>query len=307
MASTEVTDDFYKRIETSDELSAKKRAILDFCQKYSDRKIALVTSGGTTVPLEKNTVRFIDNFSAGTRGAISAEYFLSHGYKVIFLHRHKSLAPFTRHLTGFGFLDCLKVEADGRISVIDDVAPTLRPVLDEYNKVKERDDLLRVSFISLSDYLWLLREAVQILNGHRSKALIYLAAAVSDFYVPDEFLALHKLQSSEGAPDLKLELVPKILAPLVKQWAPEAFTISFKLETDPTILKEKCRRALNTYRHRLVVGNILQTRRNVVYIVTADEDYAIETTDVEINNGVEIERKLVADLVVRHEKFMKDN
>jgi hypothetical protein len=38
--------------------------------------IACVTSGGTTVPLERNCVRFIDNFSAGTRGAVSTEQFL---------------------------------------------------------------------------------------------------------------------------------------------------------------------------------------------------------------------------------------
>ncbi len=38
------------------------------------RPVAIVTSGGTTVPLERNTVRFIDNFSTGTRGATSAEY-----------------------------------------------------------------------------------------------------------------------------------------------------------------------------------------------------------------------------------------
>lgn len=41
-----------------------------------NRRVVLVTSGGTTVPLENQTVRFIDNFSAGTRGATSAEYFL---------------------------------------------------------------------------------------------------------------------------------------------------------------------------------------------------------------------------------------
>jgi hypothetical protein len=35
--------------------------------------LVLVTSGGTVVPLERQTVRFLDNFSAGTRGAISAE------------------------------------------------------------------------------------------------------------------------------------------------------------------------------------------------------------------------------------------
>ena len=38
--------------------------------------VAFVTSGGTTVPLEKNTVRFIDNFSTGTRGTKCTEYAL---------------------------------------------------------------------------------------------------------------------------------------------------------------------------------------------------------------------------------------
>lgn len=36
-------------------------------------KIALVTSGGTSVPLEKNTVRSVENFSTGKRGSVSAE------------------------------------------------------------------------------------------------------------------------------------------------------------------------------------------------------------------------------------------
>ena len=40
------------------------------------RPVVVVTSGGTTVPLERQCVRFIDNFSAGTRGALSAEEFL---------------------------------------------------------------------------------------------------------------------------------------------------------------------------------------------------------------------------------------
>lgn len=35
--------------------------------------IVLVTSGGTAVPLERQTVRFLDNFSTGSRGALSAE------------------------------------------------------------------------------------------------------------------------------------------------------------------------------------------------------------------------------------------
>ena len=50
------------------------------------------------MPLESKTVRFIDNFSIGTRGSASAEYFLDQGYAVIFLHRQRSLLPFHRHV-----------------------------------------------------------------------------------------------------------------------------------------------------------------------------------------------------------------
>jgi len=42
----------------------------------TSRPLVCVTSGGTTVPLEKRCVRFIDNFSGGTRGALSTEAFL---------------------------------------------------------------------------------------------------------------------------------------------------------------------------------------------------------------------------------------
>lgn len=40
------------------------------------RPVVCVTSGGTTVPMERNCVRYIDNFSAGTRGAMSTQEFI---------------------------------------------------------------------------------------------------------------------------------------------------------------------------------------------------------------------------------------
>lgn len=52
----------------------------------------------------------MDNFSAGMRGAASAEYFLEHGYSVIFMHRLKSLEPFTRHFSGQKFMDMLDLQ-----------------------------------------------------------------------------------------------------------------------------------------------------------------------------------------------------
>ena len=66
-------------------------------ERCTDEKpVVCITSGGTIVPLEKNTVRFIDNFSRGERGANSAESFLALDYAVIFLHRVGSSVPFTR-------------------------------------------------------------------------------------------------------------------------------------------------------------------------------------------------------------------
>lgn len=42
-----------------------------------------------------------------------------------------------------------------------------------------------------------------------------------------------------------MKMVPKMMSPLVKDWAPQAFGISFKLETDPSILLDRARQALN--------------------------------------------------------------
>lgn len=55
------------------------------------KEVAFVTSGGTSIPLEKNTVRSIENFSTGRRGALSTEYFLRKGFSVIFLYRKGSI------------------------------------------------------------------------------------------------------------------------------------------------------------------------------------------------------------------------
>lgn len=42
-------------------------------QRSENAPIVVVTSGGTAVNLEQNTVRFLDNISSGLRGARSAE------------------------------------------------------------------------------------------------------------------------------------------------------------------------------------------------------------------------------------------
>jgi phosphopantothenate-cysteine ligase len=44
--------------------------------KNNNKRIICVTSGGTSVPLERRTVRSIENFSTGMRGSLLAEKFL---------------------------------------------------------------------------------------------------------------------------------------------------------------------------------------------------------------------------------------
>lgn len=60
------------------------------------------------------------------------------------------------------------------------------------------------------------------------------------------------MQSGAGAPTIQLQLVPKLLAPLVSLWVPHAFVVSFKLETDESILIVKARDSLNKYKHKVI-------------------------------------------------------
>ena len=166
------------------ELTEKINNFVDFHKSH--RKIAIVSSGGTTVPLEANTVRFLDNFSAGTRGAISAENFLEAGYAVIFFHRQFSLQPYSRHFTHSlnCFLDYLIID-DDCVKVEDQWCLKMKDVLIKYQKAKSDQTLLMITFVSVRDYLFILQAITKILSKIDQDALFYLAAAVSDFFVPD--------------------------------------------------------------------------------------------------------------------------
>ncbi|KAG5914824.1 hypothetical protein E4U53_004580 [Claviceps sorghi] len=263
--------------------------------RHPHRRVVLITSGGTTVPLEKQTVRFIDNFSAGTRGATSAEYFLEAGYAVIFLHRQFSLLPYSRHFSHSRhcFLDFL-TEGPGGGPVqwrddaddADDAAP-VRDVLRRYRRAKDANMLLMIPFVTIGDYLHELRALSTLMSPLGRRGLLYLAAAVSDFFVPPERMSEHKIQSTSADADdefdnfdasprrpaaprrlvVDLDPVPKFLKNLVDGWAPQGMIVSYKLETDPAILIRKARYSLQRYQHHLVIGNLLATRKwEVVFV-----------------------------------------
>lgn len=62
----------------------------------------------------------------------------------------------------------------------------LGPVLAKYKIAQETSRILYVNFTSVVDYMWLLRAACECLGALEKRALLYLAAAVSDFYVPSD-------------------------------------------------------------------------------------------------------------------------
>lgn len=277
-----------------------------FCQRHvGHHPIALVTSGGTTVPLERNTVRFVDNFSAGTRGAASTEYFLGQDYAVIFIHRDKSVTPFLRHLNPRFLLEAMHEGPGGILQLSSAHSSQVHPIWREYQQIKSEGRLLWLTFTSLSDYLWLLRSATQCLQRLAPKALLYLAAAVSDFYIPQDEISEHKIQSESGPLTVQLQLVPKMLRPLVSVWGPELYVVSFKLETDEKKLIEKATAALRKYKHDLVIGNLLQTRREEVTLVTERESSLLRLTEHQKAEHIEIEKLIVEEVCSRHRNFIK--
>lgn len=136
--------------------------------------------------------------------------------------------------------------------------------------------LLRISFETLFEYLTYLKSIAGALDSFGCRAAFYLAAAVSDFYVPRSEMPEHKIQSSEvGGPAssddnhlvLRLAKTPKMLGALREAWAPSAFVVGFKLETDEAILVSKAARSIASYGLHAVVANILETRKERVLIV----------------------------------------
>ncbi|KAF9354406.1 hypothetical protein BGX34_011030 [Mortierella sp. NVP85] len=274
---------------------------------HEGRRVVLVTSGGTTVPLETQTVRFIDNFSAGTRGATSAEYFLEEGYAVIFMHRQFSLQPYSRHYSHSRncFLEFMEADENG-IHVMPPYIEQMKTILKKYRETQQAGTLLTLDFVTVNDYLFLLREAAQIISKMDVHAMYYLAAAVSDFFIPADKMSEHKIQSGDGLLNLSMDQVPKILKPLVNDWTPKAFIVSFKLETDEALLPLKSRQALKRYGHQIVIGNLLTTRKRVVKMITQDDETEIRLTQEEDEvQHIEIESKIVPELIKRHAEWIE--
>lgn len=358
-----------------DHLSASDRRSLEwelqsFAVRHAShhRPIALVSSGGTVADLEVHSVRCVDNFSTGLRGAISVEELLKRGYAVVHLWRQGSASPYGRLLgqsiglhppnQGITMASLGKLFATGDLeddledqlvqSVLDaeaaqhqldpwlsdpsslpssstgrgpgsggdggsgNVTPkrsnntstngdakisgqggglrlhrrivnstALREALAERHSALEDGRILTISFRSVEEYLAKLQLSAIALKDSQALAMFFLAAAVSDFYVPLSERSTHKIQSgphqTSSSPGLTLHLrpVPKVMGLLRTKWAPDAFVCSFKLETDKALLRQKAEGAVQKYGCHMVIGNILETRHDQVWILAPPDMQAL--------------------------------
>ncbi|PON53062.1 DNA/pantothenate metabolism flavoprotein, C-terminal [Parasponia andersonii] len=269
------------------------------------RRVVCVTAGGTTVPLEQRCVRYIDNFSSGNRGATSTEYFVKAGYAVIFLYRRGTCQPYCRSLPDDPLLECFELTDESNIKVHELYSEAVKKAITEHRAAVEEGLLLKLPFTTIFEYLQILRMIALSTSNLGQNAMFYLAAAVSDFYVPWHSMAEHKIQSASGPLNMELAQVPKMLSVLRQDWAPKAFFISFKLETDSKILLQKAISALEKYKMNMVVANELSTRKEEVVVVTSSEKISVRRNK---DRGFEdVENPLIQLLVERHSAYIESS
>ena len=268
----------------ANEETSKAQGLIEAFLKNVERPLAIVTSGGTTVPLEKRTVRYIDNFSTGNRGAGLVEGLLRKGYAVVMLRRTGSAQPFGRFTAN-------QLEDDLR-GTLTKLAPASPEILD----LLSPDRFLSINFTTVREYLALLKVACLALKSAKPnlRKTVILAAAVSDYVIMDP--ADHKIQSSSSTLDLHLDPVPKMLGALKHDWCPpETVVISFKLETDPQLVEPKVLAAFSSYGVDAVVANLLSTYRHTVTVykqVDPIDNAAVAKVEVSSNDKTPMEAAL---------------
>lgn len=265
--------------------------------KKLHKRVVVVTSGGTAVPLERRCVRFVDNFSRGTRGACSASSFAERDYCVVFLRRTGSCAR-----VGASGANVVRVAPARAVDVEAAVPPRPQASLDSTPNARgvDEENVLEVEFTTIFDYLAALRAVATAVRPLGTAVVFFLAAAVSDFYLPWSAMPEHKISSSKGPLCIALRASPKMLGVLRSAWCPEAMVVSFKLETEQALLQEHAERAMQRYGVHAVVANQLETRDDLVVVYAKDGS---ETRIERREDEPRLEGRLVDHIIQCHHFF----
>merc|ERR1712228_613459 len=215
--------------------------------------------------------------------------------------RTGSICPFIRHIQyetskhfDIKFFESLTLNQDNiAINVKND--KNIKESFALYNKFKE-NRLLILEYESVYDYFSLTIQACKALNCVSNRSILYMACAVSDFYIPFKQLATDKIQSSGGPLQLQLKNTPKMLGYFKYLCGTKCLLVSFKLETkkDTDFLFMKARKAIKKYESDVVCSNILHSRRYEAWMVTNDEAKHLELKQSKYE---ELEEEIVLHLL----------
>lgn len=283
--------------------------------KLYNRNVVIITSGGTYVPLEKNMVRSIENISTGTRGAYSAEYFLKAGFSVVFFHREGSHLPFTVDIPSkYDLLVAIGSNLDSN----EDHSGLLenerfkKIVKASRNLINYSDRIFMMEFGSVHEYFNGIDYIISHCKEFPTCIIFFLAAAVSDFYIPENLLSKNKISASSElalssgnefqTPSITLELysTPKY-AQYIRNEMPYCFLVLFKLETEIETLYKKSDKLLKMCNANVVCANLLQSRRDNVIIFTPDSKTEIK------KRSDTIEESVVSIIISLYEKHLLNN
>ena len=187
---------------------------------FGEIPVVVVTADGVTVPLEANTVRSIDSMSVASLsphdqaiGVLSAEYFLSKGYRVIYIHRKDSAYfPFTkafRRISGAqranqpAFIQSFsQVKGELEMSLDSSSIPSyasaydliglesqiMRSVLWEKESSNQADSrlFLPIAYQTIHDYFDLLGFLFRVSELFGPQIFFFLTAKIPPYYIPLE-------------------------------------------------------------------------------------------------------------------------
>ncbi|KAL8152012.1 hypothetical protein V2J09_021820 [Rumex salicifolius] len=211
--------------------------------------------------------------------------------------------PYCRALPDDPLLECFGSVDNSDIQVAPSYSAAVSSAIGNHHAAVKGGLLLKIPFNTIFEYLQILQIIAFSVQSVGPRAMFYLAAAVSDFYVPWESMTEHKIQSASGPLDMRLAQVPKMLTLLRRDWAPSSFCISFKLETDSEILIEKASIALNKYKMHAVVANELSSRKEEVTVVSHDGNIRIQRDKNKV--GSDVESPLIELIVARHASYIQ--
>jgi phosphopantothenate-cysteine ligase len=211
----------------------------------------VVTGGATIAPIDD--VRFLTNVSSGRFAAAITEACLDHGARVWHVHSRAAELPLLR----FARFDPEAAEPAAELE-------RLGRLRQRWLAVRDRLKLVPLGTGNVADYAATLKG---ILEAHPIDVVI-LPMAVADF---EPEARSGKISSELESLDVHCRRTPKVIR-LVRDWAPRAYLVGFKLlsRTNPEELVRRAAEANVVTRADLTVANDLQSLlagRHTIHLV----------------------------------------